>query len=137
MVGKKPGPEEDGSDSPPAARSDYGKRSGMRTEQIEIAWTWDGEAVRIGAERTGAEPTLLLLPAMSSISTRAEMRPLAERLAPAFGRRSLEHEAALGTHRDDQGVLDHLGLHQAQDLSAEVLAAIGPADAAARDLAAP
>ena len=56
----------------------------MSTEQIEIAWTWDGEAVRVGAERTGAEPTVLLLPALSSISTRAEMRPLAERLAPAF-----------------------------------------------------
>ena len=56
----------------------------MSTEQTEIAWTWDGETVRIGVERTGAEPTVLLLPALSSISTRAEMRPLAERLAPAF-----------------------------------------------------
>jgi pimeloyl-ACP methyl ester carboxylesterase len=56
----------------------------MRTEQTEIAWTWDGETVRVGVERTGAEPTVLLLPALSSISTRGEMRPLAERLAPAF-----------------------------------------------------
>ena len=37
----------------------------MSTEQTEIAWTWDGEAVRVGAERTGAEPTVLLLPAPS------------------------------------------------------------------------
>ena len=56
----------------------------MSTEQTEIAWTWDGETIRVGAERTGEEPTVLLLPALSSISTRAEMRPLAERLAPAF-----------------------------------------------------
>jgi pimeloyl-ACP methyl ester carboxylesterase len=52
--------------------------------KTEIAWTWDGETVRVGVERTGEEPTVLLLPAMSSISTRAEMRPLAERLAPGF-----------------------------------------------------
>jgi pimeloyl-ACP methyl ester carboxylesterase len=56
----------------------------MSTEQTEIAWAWDGETVRVGAERTGAEPTVLLLPALSSISTRGEMRPLAERLAPEF-----------------------------------------------------
>ena len=56
----------------------------MSTEQTEIAWTWDGEAVRVGVERTGAEPTVLLLPAPSSISTRAEMRPLAGRLAADF-----------------------------------------------------
>src|SRR3954468_5425647 len=56
----------------------------MSTDQTEIAWTWDGETVRVGVERTGEEPTVLLLPAMSSISTRAEMRPLAERLAPGF-----------------------------------------------------
>jgi hypothetical protein len=49
----------------------------MSTDQTEIAWTWDGETVRVGVERTGDEPTVLLLPAMSSISTRAEMRPLA------------------------------------------------------------
>ncbi len=51
----------------------------MRTERTEIAWTWDGETVRVGVE-----PTVLLLPALSSISTRGEMRPLAERLAPEF-----------------------------------------------------
>jgi pimeloyl-ACP methyl ester carboxylesterase len=51
----------------------------MRTEQTEIAWTWDGETVRVGVE-----PTVLLLPALSSISTRGEMRPLAERRAPEF-----------------------------------------------------
>ena len=54
----------------------------------------------------------------------------------AVGGRVLDHEAALRAHRHDDDVLDHLRLHQAEDLGAEVLAAVGPADAAARDLAA-
>ena len=41
-----------------------------------------GSGPRRGAPRGG--PTVLLLPAPSSISTRAEMRPLAERLAGSF-----------------------------------------------------
>ena len=35
--------------------------------------------------------------------------------------------------RDDDRVLDHLGLHQAEHLGAEVLAPVRPADAAAGD----
>ncbi len=42
-------------------------------------------------------------------------------------------EATLGAHRHDDGVLDVLRLHQAQDLGAEVLRPFRPADAAARD----
>ena len=49
---------------------------------------------------------------------------------------ALQHEAALRPDRHDHRVLDHLGLHQAQDLGAEVVVAVAPADAAARDLAA-
>jgi pimeloyl-ACP methyl ester carboxylesterase len=56
----------------------------MTTEWTEITWAWDGEAVRVGVDRAGTGPTLLLLPALSSISTRAEMRPLQERLASSF-----------------------------------------------------
>src|SRR3546814_16237760 len=41
-------------------------------------------------------------------------------------------EAALGARWDDDGVLHHLGLHQPEHLGAEIVAAIGPADAAAR-----
>ena len=59
---------------------------------------------------------------------------LAQRVA--LRRRALDDEAALRAHGDDHGVLDHLRLHQAENLGAEVLAAIGPADAAARHLAA-
>ena len=57
-------------------------------------------------------------------------------LAAALRGRTLEDETALRPNRDDQGVLDHLGLHQPEDLGAEVLAAIRPAEPAAGDLAA-
>jgi hypothetical protein len=59
------------------------------------------------------------------------------RLAPAADRRPLDHEAALGADRDDQRVLDHLRLHQPEDLGAEVLATIRPPQPAARHGAAP
>ena len=49
-----------------------------------IVWTWKSQAVRVGANRLGVGPTVLLLPALSSISTRREMRPLQERLASNF-----------------------------------------------------
>ena len=54
----------------------------------------------------------------------------------AVERRALEDEPALRAHRDDHGVLDHLRLHQAQDLGAVVLQPVRPADAAAGDHAA-
>jgi pimeloyl-ACP methyl ester carboxylesterase len=49
-----------------------------------LAWNWKGKAIRVGYDLLGKGPTLLLLPALSSISTRHEMRPLQERLASAF-----------------------------------------------------
>ena len=54
----------------------------------------------------------------------------------ARGRRALHDEAALRADRHDQRVLDHLRLHQPEDLRAEVLAPVRPAQAAARDAAA-
>src|SRR4029453_5350056 len=51
----------------------------MQTEQT--AWRWRGEMIRIGVDRLGDGPSILLLPALSSISTRREMRPLQERLS--------------------------------------------------------
>lgn len=50
-------------------------------------------------------------------------------------RELLGDEAALGADRHDHGVLDHLRLDQAEDLRTEVLTPVGPAQAAARDLA--
>ncbi len=59
-----------------------------------------------------------------------------ERIAPAGGRRLLHHEAALRARRHDHGVLHHLRFHQPQDFRAEILATVGPTDAAARHLSA-
>ena len=52
------------------------------------------------------------------------------------GRQLLGIEAALGAGRDDHRILDHLRLHQAEDLGAEIVAPVGPAEAAAGDRAA-
>ena len=56
----------------------------------EIAWTWTGNTIRVGCDRSGAGPGILLLPALSSISTRREMRPLQERLASQFTTTSVD-----------------------------------------------
>ena len=57
----------------------------MNTAALDnIVWNWRGQAIRVGVDRLGAGPTVLLLPALSSISTRREMRPLQERLASDF-----------------------------------------------------
>jgi pimeloyl-ACP methyl ester carboxylesterase len=46
-----------------------------------IAWEWRGHTIELGRETHGRGPAILMLPALSSISTRAEMRPLADALA--------------------------------------------------------
>jgi pimeloyl-ACP methyl ester carboxylesterase len=56
----------------------------MEVSCDHIDWSWQGTAVRLGVSRLGTGPTVLMLPALSSISTRGEMRPLQERLAAAF-----------------------------------------------------
>ena len=50
-------------------------------------------------------------------------------------RHQLGHEAALGADRHDHRVLDLLRLNQPEDLGAEILRPVRPADAAARHLA--
>lgn len=49
-----------------------------------IDWPVEGAIVRCGATRLGTGPPALMLPALSSISTRAEMRPLQEVLSERF-----------------------------------------------------
>lgn len=49
-----------------------------------IEWTVDGKQIGVGVTRAGSGPSLLLLPAMSSISTREEVWPLQERLADLY-----------------------------------------------------
>jgi pimeloyl-ACP methyl ester carboxylesterase len=55
-----------------------------------LQWSWRGETIRLGTQASGAGPRLLLLPALSSISTRHEMRPLQERLAPHYSTLSVD-----------------------------------------------
>jgi pimeloyl-ACP methyl ester carboxylesterase len=54
----------------------------MQSEQI--AWRWRGKTIRIGIDWLGSGPPVLLLPALSSISTRHEMRPLQERFSAHY-----------------------------------------------------
>ena len=54
----------------------------------------------------------------------------------AVGGRQFRDESAFRTDRHDNGVLDALRFHESEDFRAEILRAIGPAQAAARDLAA-
>ncbi|MGB7008761.1 MAG: alpha/beta hydrolase [Pseudolabrys sp.] len=49
-----------------------------------MKWSWRGKTIEVGFETRGEGPAVLMLPALSSISTRSEMRPLAEQLASAF-----------------------------------------------------
>ncbi len=61
-----------------------------------FAWQWDGCPVTVGYDLRGAGPSVLLLPAFSTVSTREEMAGLAGRLSascrtiavdwPGFGR---------------------------------------------------
>jgi len=56
----------------------------------EITWRGDGHEFSVGLDRVGIGSTVLLLPALSSISTRHEMQPLQERLAPSFSTISID-----------------------------------------------
>jgi pimeloyl-ACP methyl ester carboxylesterase len=49
-----------------------------------LEWSWRGKTIRLAADASGNGPKVLLLPALSSISTRREMRPLQERLAARY-----------------------------------------------------
>ena len=50
----------------------------------EIEWSYQGTSVRVGVTWHGRGESVLMLPALSSISTRREMWPLQERLGPWF-----------------------------------------------------
>ncbi len=53
-------------------------------QTAKLAWTWGGQPLSLGIDTAGEGPTVLLLPALSSISTRREMRPLQERLRARY-----------------------------------------------------
>lgn len=56
----------------------------MNTTARSIHFSWDSAESALGLDEAGSGPSVVLLPALSSISTRKEMRPLFERLAPDF-----------------------------------------------------
>lgn len=50
----------------------------------ELSWSSDGQRCPIGLDRSGSGPSVLMLPALSSISTRREMAALQARLSGSF-----------------------------------------------------
>src|ERR1700723_2948758 len=46
-----------------------------------LEFNWPDKTIHVGIDRRGQGPTILMLPALSSISTRSEVRPLGEKLA--------------------------------------------------------
>ncbi len=86
----------------------------MRAQTLR--WSWQGHEVEVGVDAAGEGRTVLLFPALSSISTRAEMHPLMRRLAgranavaidwPGFGERS--HPAIRWTPDALSSFLDHV-----------------------------
>lgn len=81
-----------------------------------FGWEWRGRPVPVGYDlrgegRRGGREPVVLLPAFSTVSTRDELRPLAERLAPEF-RTVAPDWPGFGAGR--HGRLDHgPGLHLA------------------------
>jgi pimeloyl-ACP methyl ester carboxylesterase len=55
-----------------------------------VNWSWRGEPIRLNCSEGGSGRPILLLPALSSISTRHEMRPLQERLAHEYATSSID-----------------------------------------------
>lgn len=49
--------------------------------ESRVEWKWRERTIELGRETHGRGPAVLMLPALSSISTRAEMRPLGDALA--------------------------------------------------------
>jgi pimeloyl-ACP methyl ester carboxylesterase len=70
----------------PASMSHPGGRARMMQEQQKqrVSWRWRDAAIDLALTVRGQGPTVVLFPALSSISTRVEMEPLQERLAPRF-----------------------------------------------------
>jgi pimeloyl-ACP methyl ester carboxylesterase len=50
----------------------------------ELRWRWQDHDIALAFDEAGTGPLVLLLPALSSISTRAEMHPLMQRLTAQF-----------------------------------------------------
>lgn len=56
----------------------------MNQSEETFSWQWQGKSMTIGVTRCGAGPTLLILPALSTISTRHEMLALQRLLGARY-----------------------------------------------------
>lgn len=56
----------------------------MDAPERSIDFKWGSAEIALSLDEAGSGPSVILLPALSSISTRKEMRPLFDRLAPDF-----------------------------------------------------
>lgn len=62
----------------------------MQWSEHVLEWTADGRPLQLGLTRFGSGPNMLLLPALSSISTRGEMRELQQRLGAHYSTTSID-----------------------------------------------
>lgn len=53
-------------------------------QHATYTWQWQNHTLNIATETLGSGPSVLLLPAFSTVSTRAELATLAQALAPHF-----------------------------------------------------
>lgn len=58
--------------------------SSVRLQQDIYTWQWQNHTLNVATETLGSGPSVLLLPAFSTVSTRAELATLAQALAPHF-----------------------------------------------------
>ncbi|MCF3933106.1 alpha/beta hydrolase [Acuticoccus sp. M5D2P5] len=72
------------------AKGDQRDASIRAPGETVVTWRVNGKPVPIGITRDGEGPTALLLPALSSISTRQEMADLQARLAPHYATVSVD-----------------------------------------------
>lgn len=52
--------------------------------QKSLIWNWRGRDIQLGVDIRGEGPTVVMLPALSSISSRSEMHPISELLNSSF-----------------------------------------------------
>src|SRR4028119_1428962 len=58
--------------------------SGIGGVAKKYLWTWEGQPLTVAYETLGEGTPVLMLPAFSTVSTRGEMRGIAERLSSQF-----------------------------------------------------
>ncbi len=56
----------------------------LKSKVSTYTWHWQGQTINIVSETSGSGPSVLMLPAFSTVSTRAELAALAKQLTPHF-----------------------------------------------------